>query len=349
MESKTQEEEVSIIKESSLTCIDLTNLDLHQSSLLLKQACLDCGFFYVINHGISKEVMENAFEHSKKFFDLSLEEKMKVLKNEKNRGYTPLYDQIHDYENQVHGDHKEGYYIGGEVQRDDPDWNKPFYGSNLWPNPDVLPGWRETMEKYHQEALRVCKAIAKLLALALDLDVDYFDSPEMLGKAISTLRLLHYKGKSDPSKGIFGTGAHSDYGMMTLLATDGVMGLQICKDRNVKPQIWEYVPSIEGLNNIIVYCWFLRHKAIVVNFGDMMERWSNGLFKSTLHRVLLNGQDRYSIPFFVHPSHDCIIECLPTCRSENNIPKYPSIKCSDYLTQRYKETSANLNNYVKET
>uniref|UniRef100_M4EYD0 Fe2OG dioxygenase domain-containing protein n=1 Tax=Brassica campestris TaxID=3711 RepID=M4EYD0_BRACM len=211
MQTKNQVED-SIIQESLLTCIDLANSDLHQSALLLKKACLDSGFFYVINHGISKEVTDKAFEQSKKFFALPLEEKMKVLKNEKHRGYTPLYDQIPDPENQVKGDHKEGYYIGSEVPRDDPQWDRPFYGLNTWPNPGI----------------------------------------------------------SDPSKGVYGTGAHSDYGMITLLATDGVMGLQICKDRNAKLQKWEYVPSIEG--------------AIVVNLGDMMERWSNGLFRG-INRV----------------------------------------------------------------
>lgn len=101
---------------------------------------------------------------------------------------------------------------------------------------------------------RVCKAIARILALALDLDADYFDTPEMLANPVATLRLLHYEGelfnmfsfrfvfvtlnncllsfyyvlgKSDPSKGIYACGAHTDYGMMTLLATDGVMGLQV--------------------------------------------------------------------------------------------------------------------------
>ncbi|WZZ07705.1 hypothetical protein YC2023_093626 [Brassica napus] len=156
---------------------------------------------------------------------------------------------------------------------------------------------------------RVCKAIARILALALDLDADYFDSSEMLENPIAYMRLLHYE------------------------ATDGVMGLQICKDKDMKPQKWEYIPSIDG--------------AYIVNLGDVLERWSNGLFKSTLHRVLGNGQDRYSvsikfmltfIPFFLSPSHDCLIECLPTCQSKNNLPKYPAIKCSAYLTQRYKES-----------
>ncbi|CAN8254969.1 unnamed protein product [Cochlearia groenlandica] len=336
MKNKTEEEEEegATIKVSSLTCIDLADSDLHKSSVLLKQACLDCGFFYVINHGLSEELKEEAFDQSKKFFALPLEEKMKVLRNKKNRGYSPILDQILDPENQVNGDYKESFFIGIEGPKDDPHGDdKPFYSPNTWPNPDILPGWRETMEKYHQEALRVCKAIARILARALELDANYFDKPEMLGNPIAVMRLLHYEGKSDPSKGIYACGAHSDYGMLTLLATDGVMGLQICKDKDVKPRKWEYVPSIKG--------------AYIVNIGDLLERWSNGLFKSTLHRVLGNGQDRYSIPFFVEPSHDCIIECLPTCWSESNISKYPSIKCSTYLTQRYKESHVDLRIYKK--
>nr|VDD02847.1 unnamed protein product [Brassica rapa] len=306
METKTQVED-SIIQESLLTCIDLANSD-HQSVLSLKQ-------------------------QSKNFFALPLVEKMKVLKNEKHRGYTPFYDQIPDPENQVQGTCNQlvpfpafilSIFLVYKIYTPSKILKIHLY---------VLPGWRETMEKYHQEALRVCKAIAKLLALALDMDADYFDSPEMLGKPISTLRLLHYEGKSDPSKGIYGTGAHSDYGMMTLIATDGVLGLQICKDRNAKPQKWEYVPSIEG--------------ALVVNLGDMMQCWSNGLFRSTMHRVILNDQNRYSIPFFLEPNHDCIIECLPTCQSESNLPKYPAIKCSTYLTQRYEEVHANFRSYEK--
>jgi len=102
MENKTQEE-ASTIKVSSLTCIDLANPNFQQSAVFLKQACLDCGFFYVTNHGISEELKDEAFEQSKKFFALPLEEKMKVLRNEKHRGYSPVLDQILDPENQVDG------------------------------------------------------------------------------------------------------------------------------------------------------------------------------------------------------------------------------------------------------
>ncbi|KAK9947807.1 hypothetical protein M0R45_003411 [Rubus argutus] len=197
---------------------------------------------------------------------------------------------------------------------------------------DLLPGWRDTMEEFHRQALEVAKAVARLIALALDLDVHFFDTQEMLGEAIATLRLLHYDGQiSDPANGIFGAGAHSDFGLITLLATDEVIGLQICKDKDAKPQVWEYVSPKKG--------------AFIVNLGDMLERWSNCIFKSTLHRVVGNGQDRYSIAYFVEPSHDCLVECLPTCKSEENPPKFPPILCHTYLSQRYHDTHADLNVY----
>ncbi|XP_010514972.1 PREDICTED: 2-oxoglutarate-dependent dioxygenase tropC-like isoform X1 [Camelina sativa] len=333
MENKTHEE-ASIINVSSLTCIDLANPNFHQSAASLKQACQDCGFFYVTNHGISEELRENAFAQSKKFFALPLEEKLKVLRNEKHQGYSPVLSQMSD--NQIHGDFKESFFIGIEGSIDGGLHSHiPFCRPNIWPNPDVLPGWRDTMEKYHQEALRVCKAIARVLALALNVEEDYFDKPEMLRNPLAFMRLIHYEGMSDPSKGIYGCGPHSDFGMMTLLATDNVMGLQICKDKEVQPRKWEYVPPIKD--------------AYIVNIGDLLERWSNGIFKSTLHRVLGNGQDRYSIALFLQPCHDCLVECLPTCQSENSPPKYQAIKCSTYLTQRYQESQVDLSINQKQT
>ncbi|KAL6974457.1 hypothetical protein U1Q18_028640 [Sarracenia purpurea var. burkii] len=232
---------------SALNCIDLSSADVQNSVSLLKQACLDSGFFYVVNHGISQEFMDEVFYQSKRFFDLPISEKMKLLRNKKNRGYTPTLDEHLDPVNQIHGDYKEGYYIGIEVPESGPDAQKPFYGSNVWPTADTLPGWREIMEKYHREALGVAKVIARIIALALNLEVDYFDQQEMLGKPIPTLRLLHYEGRvSDPVKGIYGAGAHSDFGFMTLLATDDVYGLQICKDKDAKPQKWEFVAPLKG-------------------------------------------------------------------------------------------------------
>ncbi|THF96079.1 hypothetical protein TEA_016134 [Camellia sinensis var. sinensis] len=286
---------------SALNCIDLSSPDIFNSVSLLKQACLDSGFFFVINHGINQEFMDEVFYQSKSFFDLPVR------------------------------DYKEGYYIGIEVPENDPDIEKLLYRPNVWPPSDILPGWRETMEKYHREALEVAKAISRIIALALNLEVDFFDRQEMLGKPIATLRLLHYEGSvSDPMKGSYGAGAHSNFGLITLLATDDVYGLQ---DKDAKPQKWEFVAPLKG--------------AFIVNLGDMLERWSNCIFRSTLHRVLGNGQERYSIAYFVEPNHDCLVECLPTCQSQENPPKFPPIKCETYMLQRYKDTHAALESYAK--
>ncbi|XP_028079389.1 2-oxoglutarate-dependent dioxygenase mpl2-like isoform X3 [Camellia sinensis] len=228
---------------SALSCIDLSSPDILNSVSLLKQACLDSGFFYVINHGISQEFMDEVFYQSKSFFDLPVSEKMKVLRNKTHRGYTYPFSQRLDPVNQIQGDYNEGYNIGIEVPENDPDIEKLLYEPNVWPPSDILPGWRETMEKYHREALQ-----------------------EMLGKPIAILRLLHYEGSVfDPMKGIYGAGAHSDFGLITLLATDDIYGLQICKDKDAKPQKWEFVAPLKG--------------AFIVNIGDMLERWSNCIFR----------------------------------------------------------------------
>ncbi|PPS06401.1 hypothetical protein GOBAR_AA14240 [Gossypium barbadense] len=288
MESQKQSGPEPPIKVSTINCIDLSNPDIGESVALLKQ----------------QEV-----------FYLPLNEKLKVLRNEKHRGYTPMFDEFLDPDNQVHGDYKEGYYIGVDVPENDPESEKPFNGPNVWPADGVLPGWRQTMEKFHHEALEVGKAVSRIIALALDLEVDFFDKPEVLGKPIATLRLLHYEDQfSDPAKGIYGAGAHSDFGFITLLATDDVMGLQICKDKDAKPQIWEYVTPIKGqefmdevfaqskkffylpLNEKLKVLRNEKHRgytpmfdevldpdnqvhAFIVNLGDMLERWSNCMFK----------------------------------------------------------------------
>ncbi|KAK4746784.1 hypothetical protein SAY87_025821 [Trapa incisa] len=144
----------------------------------------------------------------------------------------------------VVGDYKEGYYIGVEVPEGDPEANKPFYGPNIGSSTVI----------YRTHAYLLCspirdvvKSVARIIALVLDLDINFFDKPEMLGKPIATVCLLRYGGdSSNPSEGMFGSGAHSDYGLITLLATDNVLVLQIYKDKDAKPKVSEYVPPIKG-------------------------------------------------------------------------------------------------------
>ena len=230
------------------------------------QACEEVGFFYLVNHGIEESLIADVFAQSKKFFELPLEEKLTVELDNNNRGYTAFEGESLDPANQSRGDTKEGYYIGAEISSDDPRAAKPLHGPNQWPfagttaisptyhsycqvcwGADVVPGWREVMMAYHSEAIRLTLKLADILALALDLPLDYFQRPGFFDNPIVSLRPLHYAAvESKPEEGVFGAGAHSDYGVFTYLVTDQVGGLQICRHKNKQPRVWEAVEAREG-------------------------------------------------------------------------------------------------------
>ncbi|GAY43584.1 hypothetical protein CUMW_075620 [Citrus unshiu] len=256
-----------------LPVIDLSSPERLSTAKSIRQACIDYGFFYLVNHGVEEELISQMFNESKKFFSLQLEDKMKLARKE-HRGYTALCDEILDPSSTSEGDPKESFYIG------------PLEGTlssmNQWPSLEILPTWRSTMEYYHQKVLSAGRRLIHLIALALNLNGDFFQKVGALDAPMAFLRLLHYPGELVSSnQEVCGASAHSDYGMITLLATDGVPGLQARLEKFNQPRLWEDVPNIKG--------------ALIVNIGDMMERWTNCLFRSTLHRVMSSGQERYSI------------------------------------------------------
>ncbi|KAH9781690.1 Fe2OG dioxygenase domain-containing protein [Citrus sinensis] len=289
----------------NLKCIDLANPDVHQSAAVLKQACMESGIFYVINHGLSEELMNEFFGQMKKFFALPMDEKKKLFWNQSLRGYRPPAQAVIDNKTQQK-DFGEAYHIGVDVAKDDPNCGKFFYGPNIWPPADILPGWKETMMRYQEETMKkkngpdafgpsqpiplalepspmpkggprnVGRAIGRIIALALDLNVDFFDQPEILGnKTASYSNMFHYGVPgTDFSKEIVGAPPHCDLNFITLLATDEIWGLQICREKNAQPQLWEAIPPVKG--------------AFIVNVGDMLEMLSNGAF-----RLCLNYWDEF--------------------------------------------------------
>ncbi|OMO52562.1 Isopenicillin N synthase [Corchorus olitorius] len=294
-----------------LPIIDLSSQDRLSTANSIRQACLDHGFFYLVNHGVEEELIKKVFEQSKKFFSLPVEEKNKLsIKN--HRGYTAMYFEKLDTTLSSKGDPKESFFIG------------PLRENHLnqWPSEEDLPSWRSTMEAYHEKLLSAGIKLLSLIALALNLDEDFFQKVGALDEPMPFTRLLHYPGDVDVSKEeVYGASAHSDYGMITLLLTDGVPGLQAC-----------------CLSN-------LTRLALIVNIADLMERWTNCLFRSTLHRVMPTKQERYSVAFFMDPSKDCIVECLETCCSETCPPRFPPIRSSDYLEERFRVTT-NTEDYL---
>ncbi|CAN6894351.1 unnamed protein product [Brassica oleracea] len=286
-----------------LPIIDISSPDKISTAQLIRKACLEHGFFYVKNHGISEEFMEGVFKESQSFFNLPLDEKMSLLRRDL-LGYTPLYAEKLDHSlTSSTGDSKESFYFGsleGALVQPYP---------NQWPPEDLLPSWRQTMECYYKNVLSVGRKLLGLIALALDLDEGFFEQIGALNDPAAVVRLLRYPGI---------------YGMLTLLLTDGVPGLQVCRDKSRQPRVWEDVPGIRG--------------AFIVNIGDMMERWSNGLFRSTLHRVMPVRKERYSVVFFLDPNPDCNVECLESCCSKTCPPRFPPILAGDYIKERFRLT-----------
>ncbi|KAK9859850.1 hypothetical protein WJX84_000391 [Apatococcus fuscideae] len=298
------------------------------TAIEVSKACLENGFFYVRNHGVTQKVLEDQFEAGRKFFQLDSQTKMEIAASKSKhlgvyRGYTGMADESLDRANQTQGDTKEGLYIGREVHPDDDEAQKPFHGPNQWPSEELVPGFRAAMEAYQAAMMRLAFQLLRLLALALKLPPeglhDGFDH------AIATLRPLHYGPElSYPDKGIYGCGAHSDYGVLTILATDANKALQI----NTAGE-WVYVEP--------------KPDCFIINLGDILQRWTNDLFKSTRHRVVsVCGCDRYSTAFFFEPGFDTMISVLPQCCSPDRPAKYPPIKFGNYLTDKYAQTHSSF-------
>ena len=134
---------------------------------------------------------------------------------------------------------------------------------------------------------------------------------------MATLRLLHYPASPSAAAAPTGAGAHTDYGNLTLLATDDVGGLEV----RTRAGQWIEAPVVPG--------------AFVVNIGDCLMRWANDVYVSTPHRVVNRSvRERYSIAFFFDPNPDAIVETIPSCVQEGEVTRYPTILAADYLKMR---------------
>ncbi|KAL1867758.1 hypothetical protein Plec18167_008502 [Paecilomyces lecythidis] len=303
----------------------------------LTDACRNVGFVYIINHQVSPERLEEAFGWSKKLFDLKTEEKMLAPHPDGpkvHRGYSwPGLEKV----NQVLGneedsevlkkktrevvDCKESYEIGSESNSDQP---------NVWLPEHVLPGFREFTTSFYWECWHTAQDILRALSLGLGLpEEDYL--LRFHDGHNNQLRLLHYPpvpASVLESQKSARMPAHTDWGSITMLFQDDCGGLE------VQNRHGEFVKA-PPLKN-----------AIIMNIGDILMRWSNDILKSNLHRVGLPPlQDRffgdermtrarYSIPYFISPNVDSIIECLPSCSDTENPPKYPPVVQHEYRIMR---------------
>jgi isopenicillin N synthase-like dioxygenase len=280
------------------------------------EACRNIGFFYIINHGVLQTLIAETFAQAKIFFAQPAATKAEVaIENSScHRGYFSTGGENLDPEKQkTAGDLKEGYKIGRDLGPDHPlvGANTPLHGPNQWPN---LPGWRETMTAYYDAMTALGREMLHAFALALQIPEKNFDG--WLTAPMTTLGPLHYPPqRGHITEAQLGAGAHTDYGCLTLLAQDDAGGLQV---RNGAGQ-WLDAPPLPG--------------SFVVNIGDMMERWTNGVFTSTLHRVInVSGRERYSLPFFFDPDFYTPVTCLDTCLGDG--AKFPPTTAGQHLLDK---------------
>lgn len=283
------------------------------------QACHRVGFLYLKNHGIPQLQIDQAFARSRQFFDLPLTEKQAVAWSSElsNRGYVGLERERLD-ESQP-GDLKEAFNLGKAVT--DPA-GEPALVQNQWPAGQEE--FRQTISQFFETCGVAASRIFRAFAIALQMPESYIDDHHQTQGF--TLRLLHYPPLATaPKSGQIRAGAHSDYGTLTLLFQDDVGGLEV---QTVSGE-WIAAPAIAD--------------AVLINTGDLTQRWSNDVFRSTKHRVALPsgekaGRDRYSIAFFCQPDPDAEIACFPSCQSADNPPRYGPISSGDYLLSRLQAT-----------
>ena len=282
----------------------------------IRAACEGVGFFFAVNHGVSEDLINRIFIESKRFHDLPFETKKILSVNQNQRGYiVPGATKVRHstYNENTKFDTNATMVFATEYGEDNShrQTGKRFYSENQWPN--NLPGFKETVTEYMETLTNLGKKMLPLWASALELPKEYF--LPYFEENYTYFRMAHYPPVPELSDNEYGLGPHADTGFMTFLPQADVDGLEIL--------------DVDG-------SWFRPPRmdnAILVNTGQFLERWSNERFRATPHRVIPpKDVNRYSIALFVNPAFEPTCECLPTCTSPGNPPKYPNESYHEFYT-----------------
>ena len=285
----------------------------------LGAAYREWGFAGIRGHGIDQGLIDGAYDVFKRFFALPEETKRKyhVPGIGGARGYTPF--MVETAKDSRYPDLKEFWHVGREIARDSQ------YAADMPPNqwPDEVPGFRETAYRLYTTLDALGSQVLSALALHIGLPESWFADKTDFGNSI--LRPIHYPPITSAEVPNVRAGAHEDINLITLLVGASAAGLEVLSRKG------EWVPFTADADTI------------VVNIGDMLQRYTNHVYPSTTHRVVnppgdAARQPRYSTPFFLHPNPDFMIEVLPSCVSAENPSRYPEpITAQGYLEERLRE------------
>jgi isopenicillin N synthase-like dioxygenase len=288
----------------------------------IRAACVDIGFFYVTGHGFSAEELDGSLEWGHRFFDLPIDERMKLVArgNAANLGFIQTGGLDPDATKDTKVDLKQRFYSSRELVPGEACDGASPVGWSQWPDEAALPGFAAAMKEQTRKKVLLAKALCRAFALSLGLPEDYLvDFHDRMGCIHS---LNYYPATAPGAERNWGFSPHSDYGSFTILVQDEKGGLEA---RNADGA-WIDIPPAPG--------------TFVVNVGDLLQRWTNDVFISSLHRVLNKGNDaRMSISFFVYANPRAEIACLETCTAAGQAPLYEPVIAGEYikalLTQAY--------------
>ncbi|MFK7854235.1 MAG: isopenicillin N synthase family dioxygenase [Granulosicoccus sp.] len=276
----------------------------------LGQAARRTGFFYIKGHGIDQSLIDGLFAASKEFHEMPRSFKMKHWCGftTNHRGYVPFEENGVKFPASLNMN--EAYDLSFEAPEDHPDYLAKWRmtGPNVWPD---IENWQETVSNYYQAVFDL--GLTLMDALCIELDIDSQRLKQHINCPTSQLRMLRYIENDLPqTKDVVGIDAHSDFECFTILL-QGAPGLQVMNAEDY----WVEAPPLPG--------------CFIVNIGDIFETWTGGRYKSTQHRVVNTGKERYSFPLFFGLDYHTVVETLEEFKTPDSIEKYPPIEAGQHL------------------
>lgn len=291
-------------------------------------ACTEIGFFTVRGHGVAPAAIDTLRGHARSFFRQPLARKRAAepVDPARPRGYRALgFDALsRGNAGDAPGDLKEYYHFGREHWPDEPyftsEEGRRYFIPNRWPAEPA--GFAEAAAAYYAQMERLTGEMMALAALALGLPERFFD--DKIDRHITAMRINYYPAQATPpAPGQLRAGAHTDYGLLTILNGENTAGgLQV----RTRQGDWLDVQTAPD--------------SFVVNIGDLLMRWTNDRWVSNLHRVVNPpaeagaAAERISIAFFHHPNYDALVECV----ASPGEARYPPVRSGDYRTEKYRQT-----------
>jgi isopenicillin N synthase-like dioxygenase len=288
-------------------------------------ACRRVGFLQIVGHGVAELLRQAMRDGADSFFSLPLDEKLRYRapSAEVNRGYAAKGTESLAYSLGVDRppDLFEAFNTSADAYPDIPYYNDErnrMFAPNIWP--ERPSGMRETWNEYFAAVERLAHRLTSIFAVALGMPADFFE--DKTDRSVNVLRSNYYRreaGEAEPTEQQMRMGAHTDYGICTVLLADPVPGLQIVGPGG---EWCDVTPRPDGF---------------VINLGDALAVWTNDHWRSTLHRVATPPPGvegialRRSFAFFHDGNADALIECLPTCQSPDDPPKYAPITLGEHV------------------